>query len=185
MANVKGSAVLARIQYVKEFFGDAGYGKLRAAMRPEFAARIDDVLLASEWVPLELFVDLNVQADRLFGTGDLGLCAKMAAYGAEKNLRTLYRIFFRLGSVGFILKKAAQLWDAHYDSGKLVTEEAGPKKVVLRIENFESPHCAHCKSVWGWATKSVELTGSRVEESKETGCRRRGSAACTMECRYI
>jgi hypothetical protein len=60
------------------------------------------------WVPFDLFIDVNVEIDRLYGKGDLALCREMGRYGARLNLPTLYRIFYRLGSLGFILRKAAR-----------------------------------------------------------------------------
>ena len=59
----------------------------------------------------------------------------MGRFAADVNLPTLYRIFDRLGSPQFILRKAAQLWSVHYDSGKLATieEDAAPTLSVSRL----------------------------------------------------
>src|SRR4051794_3306866 len=103
MARVKGSAALARLRYAQEFHGDEGRAALIAALAPETQKLLAEGILPQSWVPFEAFVDLNVKADKLFGKGDLTLCYHMGRYGADVNLTTLYRVFFKLGSPGFII----------------------------------------------------------------------------------
>lgn len=185
MAQVKGSAITTRIKYVRESFGEAGYRRLRDALTEESRGVIEARVMPHEWVPYSAFIDLNVTADKLFGTGDLSLCYQMGRYGAEVNLPTLYRIFYKLGTPHFIFHKAARLWEMHYDSGRLVPLSSGPKSLRIRIEDFESPHRAHCLSVLGWATKSVEMSGADVSTSEENLCRTRGDDACEMSLAWV
>jgi hypothetical protein len=105
---------------------------------------------------------------------------EMGRYSAEVNLPTLYRIFYKLGSPAFILKRAARLWELHYSSGELEVVEV-PGGARCRIVGFETPHQAHCLSVLAWAERSVELSGGRVSAARELTCRAAGDAECTME----
>lgn len=180
MSLVKGSAVTSRIRYVRERYGEAAYRRLRDALSAENRELLDARVMPHAWVPYGLFIEVNVEADRMFGKGDLALCFEMAKYGAEVNLPTLYRIFYRLNTPQFIFKKAARLWEVHYSSGRLVPGDEGPTSVVIRIEGFESPHPAHCLSVLGWAVRSVELSGAAVTSYAEERCRTRGDDACEM-----
>ncbi len=180
MSQVKGSAITTRIKYIRESFGEPGYRRLRDALNPESRAVIESRVMPHAWVPYTAFIDLNVMADQLFGTGDLSLCYQMGRYGAEINLPTLYRIFYKFGTPHFIFHKAARLWEMHYDSGRLVPLSSGPTSLRIRIEEFSEPHRAHCLSVLGWATKSVEMSGADVTNSVETLCRTRGDEACEM-----
>jgi hypothetical protein len=178
MVRVKGSAVTTRIRYVRELYGESGYRKVLDALAPAHRAVIEARVLPHAWVPYDLFIDLNVTIDRLYGAGDLRLCYEMGRYGAEVNLPTLYRIFYRVASPMFIFGKAARLWEVHYDSGRLVPEEEGPGKVRLRVEDFARPHPAHCASVRGWAARSIELSGATLLLQEEARCRTRGDAVC-------
>ena len=183
MSEVKGSAVIARMRFVRDRWGEAGWRRLRAGLAKPHRSLVDQRILPHHWVPFELFVDLNLAADSLFGRGDLALCREMGAHSAEVNLPTLYRIFFRLGRPSYILKKAARLWDVHYSSGRLVVEEL-PDGAMMRIEGFDTPHQAHCLSVLGWAERSVILSGGRDVVCAERSCRAEGDAACEMEARW-
>lgn len=180
MGNVKGSAVTSRIRYIREHADEAVYRTIKDQLRPEHRALLDAGVLPHAWVPFELFVDLNVAADATLGTGDLSLCREMGRFGATVTLPTLYRIFLRLGSVGFILRKASRLWSVHYDTGTLEVD-MGDHEARLTIRDLDTPHPAHCASVAGWAEGAGSLTGAKMERAQETRCRTRGAAACVIE----
>ncbi|MEC7519163.1 MAG: hypothetical protein VYE22_04820 [Myxococcota bacterium] len=180
MGQVKGSAVTSRVRYIREHADEVVFREVKDRMRPAHRALLDAGVLPHAWVPFELFVDLNVSADAVLGRGDLGLCRDMGRFGATVTLPTLYRIFLRLGSVPFILRKASRLWNVHYDSGALDVD-MGDHEATLTIRGLDTPHRAHCLSVTGWAEGAGDLTGARVYRAEETRCRTRGDAACQIE----
>ena len=186
MANVKASAALARLRYAREFHGAAGEASLIDALKPEHQALVRRGLLPQEWVPFALFVDLNVKADRLFGRGDLGLVYQLGRYGADVNLKTIYRIFYKLGSPAFIISRAPNVWSMIYDAGRFTITPSGGKEnaVLCRIDQFPTPHRAHCLSVLGWAARSIELSGGTLINAIERSCRQRGEEHCEFFIRW-
>lgn len=180
VGKVKGSAVTSRVRYIREHADEAVYQSIKEQLAPAHRALLDTGILPHAWVPFELFVDLNVNADAVLGTGDLSLCREMGRFGATVTLPTLYRIFLRLGSVGFILRKASRLWSVHYDSGALEVE-MGDHRARLTIRDLDTPHRAHCLSVTGWAEGAGSLTGAKMDRAEETRCRTRGDPACQIE----
>ena len=183
MAEVKGSAITARIRFVKERWGEQAWTQLVAGLDESHQARIAERILPHDWIEFSLFTDFIEAVDRTFGEGDLALCRELATYAADANLPTLYRIFYKLTSPSFILRKAAQLWDVHYSSGKLVVEKM-PDGALMRIEGFDTPHRTHCLSVMGWAHRSIELSGGKSVETEEVSCRANGDASCEMRARW-
>ena len=158
---------------MREHHGPEGEARVREALEPASRQRLETGVLRSAWVPFALFVDLNETIDRTFGSGDLALCREMGAYGARVNLPSLYRIFYRVGSIAFILKRAARMWDVHYSSGRL-SVTSGKGWARLMIEDFAEPHPALWESVAGWGEASAKLTGvadafARLEHSPEPG----------------
>ena len=180
MSSVKGAAITARVRFVRERHGEAGLRRVVAELPAPHRALLEARVLPQAWVPFDLFVDLCTAVDHTFGKGDLALCYEMGRYAAEVNLPTLYRLFFRLGSPDFIFRKASQVWSVHYDSGLLTTHTDAPGAVRLRIARFDRPHRAHCMSVLGWASKSVELSGGALAHAEESRCRTRGDEACEL-----
>jgi hypothetical protein len=184
VSHAKGSAIASRIRYVREHFGEEGYRKLVEQLSPEDRARVGARILQHEWVPFDLFINTNVAIDRIFGKGDLHLCYEMGRYSAETNLPTLYRLFYRLGTPMFIFRKAAQIWNVHYDSGQIRPVDEGGGRIRIFMESVARPHRAHCLSVLGWAAKSIELSGGTVTEAKEHACRTDGAVACELALQF-
>lgn len=184
MANCKGIAVTARLAYAEEVHGAAGLKQLLDSLSPEHRALVEGRILPHAWVPIELFIALNVNADKLWGSGDLALCQVLGAWAAEKNLPTLFRIFYRLGTPMFIFSKAAKLWLQHYDTGRLEPTSPGPNEVRLLLHDFGQPHRAHCLSVLGWAARSIEMSGGKLTACEEPRCRTRGDPFCELLLRW-
>lgn len=180
MIHVKGAAITARLRFVRERYGDAGFARLLGALTPATRAAIEGKVLAQAWAPFEVFIEVGEVADRLFGRGDLALCLAMGRFAAEVNLPTLYKLFYRLGSPLYIFRRAAQLWSVHYDSGQLAAMEIADRAVRLEIVGFASPHRVHCLSVLGWATRSIEMSGGTVISAEEVRCRARGEETCEI-----
>ncbi len=185
--NIKGSAITARMRYVRELYGEPGVRRLREALAPEHRKRIEEKVMPHDWVPLELFINLCTEIDRLYGRGDLALCRELGRFAAKVNLPTLYRIFYALGSPKFIISRAIRVWEVHYDSGKIdaAFEEKPPlEKATLTLRDFATPHKAHCLSVLGWVERSVELSGGEISDASETTCRTKGDDACRFVVTY-
>lgn len=181
MANVKGSALSSRVLWVQLNHGSAGIERMLPQCSVELRATIEGGVHKARWYPFEQFIELISTIDRLFGKGDLGLVEELARHGADANLTTIYRLFYKVGTTHWILGRAVRLWSAHYDTGYLEVMTRGPKTAVLRIRNFDTPHKIHCRSVMGWTKRSIELSGGKRVESIETKCRLSGDEFCQLE----
>jgi hypothetical protein len=181
VANVKGSALTSRILWTQLEHGESGYKRLLAQVSPELRSTIEIGVNKAKWYPFEHFIELNLALDRLFGTGDMGLIRPLGRYGADANLKTIYRLFYKVGTVHWILGRAVRLWSAHYDSGFLEVATRGPKAAVLRIRGFATPHVAHCLAVQGWTERSIELSGGKQTRLTEVKCRTRDDDFCQMD----
>ena len=184
MANVKGSALSSRILWVQLNHGSAGMARLVPQCSPELRATLEAGVHKARWYPLDHFVELITTIDRLFGKGDLGLVRELARHGADANLTTIYRLFYKVGTTHWILGRAVRLWSAHYDSGFLHVMTRGPNAAILEIRGFDAPHPVHCGSVLGWAERSIELSGGTQVHAAETRCRTRGDDWCQLEATW-
>lgn len=184
MPNVKGSALTSRILWVQLEHGESGMNKLLAEASPALRATLEAGVHKARWYPFEQFIELNVALDRIFGSGDLGLIKPLGRFGADANLTTIYRLFYKVGTTHWILARAVRLWSAHYDSGHLQVLTRGPGTAVLRILGFAQPDRVHCLAVAGWAERSIELSGGRSVVLEEPMCRVRGDEWCQLEATW-
>ncbi len=178
MANVKGSALASRLLWLRLNHGEAGIGRLAAVASPGLRVVIGQGVVRAAWYPSALFVELNQRLDELFGKGDLALVRELGRYGADANLTTIYRLFYKVGTVQWILGRASRLWGLHYDSGKMVIKRAGDDAIEMEIAGYAEPHRAHCLSVIGWIERSVELSGGTEVQTEEHACRAIGDPRC-------
>ena len=153
-------------------------------LRASLDGRLGRGIEKAKWYPFAQFIELITLIDRLFGQGDLGLVKDLGRFGADANLTTIYRLFFKVGTVHWILGRAVRLWSAHYDSGYLEVMTRGPKTTVLRIRGFDTPDKIHCLSVLGWAERSIELSGGKNVLASEPLCRTKGDELCQMEATW-
>jgi hypothetical protein len=172
----------ARLRYVAER-EVGGAERLRGRMSPELRALCDAGFLANGWYPFAAFVELNALLDQLFGAGDLALCYELGRYACDVNLTTLYRIFFRLGSVPFIIRRAAAAWRVNYDAGAMTVVSQTDDAVCLRVSGVPAPHRAHCLSVKGWIARATEISGGEVLDEEER-CRLLGDPECEFQFRW-
>src|SRR5262249_20378403 len=121
--------------------------------------------------------------DRQHGQGDLSLCYEIGRYACDVNLTTLYRIFFRIGSVPFIIRRAAAAWRVNYDQGELAVVSETDEAVCLGMAGGPAPHRAHCLSVKGWIVRATEISGGDVVEQEER-CRLLGDPECEFQFRW-
>jgi hypothetical protein len=182
-AHVRASAILARLRWVEEHHGREARHAVLVSIVPTHATAILAAVNPTLWVPFEAFIALCVAIDRAYGSGDLALCRTLGRYAAEVNLPTLYRIFYKLGSVRYIISKASAVWTAHYDSGRASTRDI-PNGIAFIVEGFATPHRAHCLSVLGWMEQSAIISGATVTSAREAKCRLRGDAACEFQLEY-
>ena len=180
--NVKGTALRARLRFVEERAGVDGYRRFLDALSPATRALVDARILASAWYPFTSFVEICEVIDRQLGRGDLELCHELGRYGCDANLPTMYKIFFRMADVLYIVRRAAAAWRVNYDEGTMSVVAEGDHVVTLRME-VPTPHRAHCLSVRGWIVRAGELSGAKDVRIDER-CRVKGDEHCQFELRW-
>ncbi|HDS08944.1 MAG TPA: hypothetical protein ENN73_01845 [Firmicutes bacterium] len=159
--NVKGSAIVSSLAYIKHYYGDSGLEKILNEMQAEESSRLREKIFPSMWYPLSLFVNINKVTDLVYGTGDLSIVRKMGEFGAEHDLKTIYRLFYKIGSPDYIIKRASQVFTTYYDQGKFVIKDSGNKYVVFELTDFPEISEAYIQRVAGWMSKTLELSGGK------------------------
>ena len=182
--HVKGSAFQSRLKWLLLQEGEDGLRRVQAQVGPEFSQVLDEGIRMADWYSFEWYVALNLALDRLYGSGDLALVKTLGRHGAEANLTTIYRLFFKVGTVKWIIARATRIWGLHYDTGQLLVREFPGDEVELEIANFATPHRVHCLSVQGWAERAAELSGAANVALHELSCRARGDDRCRFRIRW-
>ena len=159
--NVKGATILSSINYVKDKFGDAGLDKIKKSLTDEEKEILSGIILQSNWYPFELYLNLTQKIDMLLGIGDLSVSKDLGKYEAENDLKTIYRIFYVLGSPEFIIKQSAKVFGTYFDGGDLRIASSGKNDVTAELYNFPSLDQEVLHRIAGFMEKTLELSGGK------------------------
>ncbi len=161
MPRVKGSTLINRLQYLDVKGTPEQKEQILKTLDAEFQRSIRVGLMPAVWYPLDYFVTLMVSMDKVMGRGDLNLIPEIGRFAGELACKGIYKIFFKIGSVEFILKRAPQFWQQLFDTGTLSITADGHGKATLRLEKFEGLPKVLCLSLQGWSQALLELAGAK------------------------
>jgi hypothetical protein len=148
---IKGTAVKSTQEYVKKNYPDR-YKEWLSSL-PEISQDIyNDVILSGNWYSLIDSVLIPTEKiGELFFDGDI----KKAAYQAGKDsalqaLSGIYKIFVRIATVDFVLKRVKSIFSTYYATGKFELKNRSPKRDVFVVTGFKKEEKLILERVSGW-----------------------------------
>ena len=177
MAQVKGTAVVASVRYVRERFGDEALARVLERLPAEESRVLGGGILASAWYPMPLFLDFMQEVERQLAAQEPQVIRRMGRASAEYGITGVYKIFFKLGSPEFIIGRAARVFGSYYDTGEIVVVESRAGRAVLDLGGFAGAP-QFCERILGWMEKTVEMAGAKKLRSDHPHCVHRGDASC-------
>lgn len=183
LGKVKGGALQSRLEFVRDHRGEEGVAKVMARLADE-DRRACQQLLTGGWYPFSLNerLDAAIASEMAMGQRVFLL---MGAKSAAHNLGKSHRAFVADKDPHGLLKRAAQIYQAYYDTGRRTYEKTGETKAVLRTYESTTYSEADCLTVVGWHQKAIELCGGREVKVVETKCRARGAEVCEYVCEWL
>lgn len=179
---VKGGALQSRLEFVRDHRGDEGVERVLARLSDADRAVCRQILTGA-WYPF----DLNDRVDRAVAD-EMGMGEKVFLLMGEKsathNLGKAHRAFVTEKDPHGLLKRAAQIYQAYYDTGRRAYENAGETRAILRTYESETFSVPDCLTVVGWHRKAIEMCGGNDARVVETQCRARGATLCEYVCEW-
>ncbi len=187
MQYIKGSALASRVKYLQQHGTPEQRERLLAGVSPECREDIEKGLMANIWYPFSYTVEINRVLDQVLGSGDLSLIPEFGRFSAEQALHGIYKIFFKVGSPEFIIKRVENVWKQYYSGGQArVVMESVPqgKKARLLVEGLEAPARENCLAIRGWIARMLELAGARQVHVEESACVLHGAPHCEFSATW-
>ncbi len=179
MLQLKGSAIWARLQWVRESYGENGLEQLKTDLSPAGRNLIHEEIDRTAWYNYPLFIELSTAIDRRWGTGDLSLNMEIGRFSCLRNMPRFYSMFIRWGSVDWVLKRASNLFSTLFSEGTFqALHEPGKPFADGVVEGIHPPHLALCYSITGFAMGCIELSGAKNVRGEILSCRTRGAETC-------
>ncbi len=182
---IRGSALWARREWLRETHGDDGLASLLERVGAAGRNLLRDDIDRRGWYNYPLFIEMATETDALFGEGDGRLNIEVARWSAHRNTPALYEMFIRFGSVDWILQRASKLWREHFSGGAFVVHtERATHFAEGEVVDFPYPHLCHTYSVLGFAIGCVEMSGAADVSGEVVSCRSHGADRTLIRVRW-
>lgn len=170
--NIKGAALVVIPDYIKKYFGEDGLDKWLDELPEDVRQVYNNNLSPVEWYelnkyylnPIQTFCDLFYDRD-FKGAEELG------AQDAENSLSGILKLFVKMGSPEFLVKRASTLFPTYYQGAKMEVVDSGKYFSNVRVSDFGVMKDINTHTVKGWIIRALELSGAnnvkiRVENEK-------------------
>lgn len=163
---IKGTAVKATVQFMKEQFPDR-YKEWLDALPAASKQIMQNPIYATGWFSLmdSVIVPTEILGKMCFKNPEEGAW-QVGAYSADYALKGIYKVFVRISSPSFMLSRASSIFASYYKPAVIHVTEKKTKRVVLRLEKFDTQERLIMHRIAGWLEKALEITKSsdiRVE----------------------
>jgi len=181
---VKGTAVESIPVFLKNNHADQ-YDQWLDSLSPAAKEIFSNPILSSSWYPLkDALIDPTQKiCDLLYNGKDTGAW-KAGEYSAEKSLTGVYKVFVKVGTPQFIIKRAGTIFSAFYKPSKMEVIESSAKHVVLAITEFPMPHAMIECRIAGWIQRALEINGCKNPVVKITESMTKGKDITRITCNW-
>jgi uncharacterized protein (TIGR02265 family) len=182
IGKVKGGSLQSRLEFVREHRGEEGVQHVLARLS-EADREACGYLLTGAWYPFDLSqrVDEAIAVEMAMGERVFLL---MGEKSAEHNLTKSHRAFVTDKDPHGLLKRAAQIYQAYYDSGTRNYDRLDERKARITTHDSTTYSRHDCLTVVGWHRKAIEMCGGTNVQVVETRCRANGAPVCEYECAW-
>lgn len=181
-SKVKGGALLSRLTFIREHRGEEGVERVLARL-PDDDRSACSPILTGGWYPVELNERLDAAVAAEMGMGD-SVFLMMGAKSAEQNLSGPHRAMISAGDPHGLLRRAPQIYQMYYDTGRRTYERLADTKAALRTYDAPAFSRHDCLTVVGWHRKAIEMCGGRNVHVTETRCRADHNEFCEYVCEW-
>lgn len=148
-------------EMVEKKFGTEGLRKWLDALTPEARAIFENKISSYDWFDLDtVYLDPVEKICELFYNGSHQGAFDAGWFDADQALGGIYRVFIRMGSVQFIMRRASILFSSYYEGGAMEVAETAKNRGVLRITEFDDTmRKINEQTIAGYISHAIELTG--------------------------
>lgn len=173
MLKVKGVAVKSTTAYIKDTLGDR-FSSWSETLDEQSKSIATGPIISSDFYDASLVAGLAENFASYIGENPSTTYHKLGRASSDYGLNTVYRIFMKLGSPEYILKKAPLVWKSYYSQGTFKICQSTPVSAVVQIVEVTLPHSAICGRITGWMERTLELSGARNISIVHTSCGLKG-----------
>jgi len=161
MVQIKGTAVLDTIRAIKERAGAGEFEKITALLDDDTKKIFQGPISPSSWYSFDAFARFLELDIRETAGGNEEELIKRSETVIERQLRGIYKIFVRLGSPEFVIRRIAAVHSTYFDGVQIIPEMKGPNSAAIQYVGFSRHHRIIGFALIGFFRKALEISGAK------------------------
>jgi len=150
MMQIKGTALKTTEDFVKKNFLN-GYTQWLNSLPKNIADFYNNGILIANWYPLDAVILPTKKIAELFYNNDYQKAAfEVGYFSAIESLQGIYKIFVKIASIDFVIKRTTSIFSTFYDKGILEVFDSTPEKVILKSTGFKKDELEIFDRITGW-----------------------------------
>jgi hypothetical protein len=159
----KGTAIEILPKFILNRFGKDALDKWMSSLPREAKAEFSEGILSFRWYPLKTFlVDPTLILCQLFYGGHFEGALDVGRYSAEYALKGIYKLFIRVRSPEFLIRRAKTILPTYYRPSAMEVVEVSRGRCTLRITDFREMDEIIELRIKGWMEKALAISGGRI-----------------------
>lgn len=185
MLEVKGPTVVATPLFVREKHGDGGYQRWLAELPEPSRQLYTSSLLPTRWYPVDVaLVEPHRTMTKLFSGGSDRVVRELGRFSADYTLTGVYKIFVKMGSPHWLVKKCGQIFSTFYRPGSSVLVKEEERLAVTQFRDFPEKSGLVEVRIAGWVQRALEISGQKGVQVQVTRSVSRGDDCIELTCTW-
>ncbi|MEA2043684.1 MAG: hypothetical protein U9N85_14175 [Bacteroidota bacterium] len=136
-------------------------------MPEESASIYAGLIMPSAWYPLkEAFLIPIEQMGVLFYDSVEEAAVESGKHSAESSLKGIYKIFVKVLSPSYVIKRGTNVFSSYYKPAKIKAESTSKHTAKITVHNFKKEEITIIHRISGWIKRAAEITGATNIETK-------------------
>ncbi len=132
-------------------------------------------IVPSAWYPLEEgMVEPTRKICELFYDGDIRGAREIGRFSADYSLWGLFRLFVRIGSPQFLIRRASVVFSSYYQPSQMTVKTLEDKRAIVQIVEFPDPSDLVEARIGGWIERALKISGCEEVQCKYISSLTRG-----------
>ncbi|MCK5003675.1 MAG: hypothetical protein KAS21_01210 [Candidatus Aminicenantes bacterium] len=166
MANsmeVKGNVIASIPAFIEKNFGNEGLSKWQDHISEEARQVFSKKTKEDNWYPLTIaLTEPMANIAHLFYDWDLKKASwALGRFSADFSISNLKKVFFKVGSTTFFLKKAADFMNGYYRPATITPISVEDGEAIFHITEFNEIEITIEYRIAGWIERVLEIAGNK------------------------
>jgi alkanesulfonate monooxygenase SsuD/methylene tetrahydromethanopterin reductase-like flavin-dependent oxidoreductase (luciferase family) len=161
MLHIKGTAVLDTFAAIKARAGKETLDKIVARLDDQAKEAFQEPISPSSWYSCDAFARfLEADIQETAGGNEEELI-KRAEIVIEKQLSGVYKMFVKLGSPEFVIRRIAAVHATYFDGVQIIPEMKGSNGATIQYVGFSRQHKILGFVIIGFFRKALGISGAK------------------------